>query len=270
MTGIQSVVRASNVLDAVAQYADGCRLADVVRDTGLDRATTHRFLKALAGTRLVDYDDATARYFVGLKLISLAATAANRFDLVRHIGPAMRRLAAETADTVYLSMRIGTEAVCLAREEGTFPIKTLTLKVGDRRPLGVGAGSLALLAFLPDAEVEHLLALQAAAFATFGFDAPIVRGAVADSRRLGYALNEGRLIRGMSAVGVPVRAPDGAPVAALSVAAVSDRMAPERRNDIVAALTREAHTVESELGPLLGGLGAAARKGLVNLSGGPA
>ena len=45
-------------------------------------------------------------------------------------------------------------AVCVAREIGDFPIRTLSLGVGDLRPLGVGSGSLALFAFLPDEQIE--------------------------------------------------------------------------------------------------------------------
>src|SRR6185436_15021685 len=110
-----------------------------------------------------------------------------------------------TADTVYLSVRLGDVAICLDRVEGAYPIRTLTLKVGDRRPLGIGAGSLALLAFLPLDEVRRLVAASAKALAEFGFDPAKLLTVVQTARRLGYAYNDGRLIPGMNAVGVPVR-----------------------------------------------------------------
>ena len=66
----------------------------------------------------------------------------------------MRRLAERTQDTVFLSARDRDEAVCLERVIGDYPIKTLTLSIGDRRPLGVGAGSLALLSALSDRAAE--------------------------------------------------------------------------------------------------------------------
>jgi hypothetical protein len=37
-----------------------------------------------------------------------------------------------------LVARTGDEAVCLECIEGSFPIKVLTLRAGDRRPLGIG------------------------------------------------------------------------------------------------------------------------------------
>ena len=249
MEGVQSIRRASAVLDVVARHGEkGCRLFDVVRQTDLGRATVHRFLKALQEVNLIDHDPLTQNYYPGFRLISLANAASNRYGVARRLAPAMLRIAEKTADTVYLSIRVGDEAVCLAREEGTFPIKTLTLQAGDRRPLGVGAGSLALLAFLPDDEIDQILSASGERLRTFGFDAATIRGLVADTRREGYALNAGKLIPGMSAIGVAVRV-GSATLAALSVAAISDRMSKPRMSEIASLLHEEARLAQSDLMP---------------------
>jgi DNA-binding IclR family transcriptional regulator len=141
--------------------------------------------------------------------------------------------------------------VCLDRREGSFPIKTLTLRVGDRRPLGVGAGSLAILAFLPDEEVERVIAAQGADQARYGIDEMTMRDMITTARQLGYSVNDERLIRGMSAIGVPVRRPNGQPFAALSVAAISSRLQLPRRESIATSLKQEAELLEEELKPIL-------------------
>src|SRR5256885_14029580 len=69
----------------------------------------------------------------------------------------MDRLQAETQDTCYLTLRSGFDAVCLDRREGLSPIRVLTLDVGSRRPLGVGAAGLAILLRLSDGEAESLI-----------------------------------------------------------------------------------------------------------------
>lgn len=251
MDGIQSIRRASAVLDVVSRHGEkGCRLFDVVRETDLGRATAHRFLKALQEVNLVDHDPLTQNYYPGFHLITLANAAANRFGIARRLAPAMLRIAEKTADTVYLSIRVGDEAVCLAREEGTFPIKTLTLQPGDRRPLGVGAGSLALLAFLPDAEIDQILSSNKDRLRAYGFDATTIRESVGDARRDGYSLNAGRIVSGMSAIGVPALRIGNFTVAALSVAAISDRMSKTRVTEIAALLHDEARIAQQELGPI--------------------
>jgi DNA-binding IclR family transcriptional regulator len=248
----QNIGRATMVLTALAaNSAEGLRLTDVVNATSLGKATVHRVLSGLVAHGLVDQEKATGRFYLSLKLIGWAMAAGDRFGLARLAGPAMVRLSQRTQDTIYLSLRSGDEAICIERREGSFPIKTLTLRVGDRRPLGVGAGSLAMLAFLPDEEVERVLASQAAEMPRFGIDEMTLRDMIARSRELGYTLNDERLIPGMSAVGVPIRRPNGQPFAALSVAAISSRLQLPRRDSIVASLRQEAEQIEEELKPIL-------------------
>ena len=85
---------------------------------------------------------------------SSGLTATPRFNLREICHPALARIADATGDTVFLTQRSGLDAVCLDRREGTFPIKTFTLEVGMRRPLGVGTGSLAILSALPEEDIQ--------------------------------------------------------------------------------------------------------------------
>jgi len=248
----QNIGRATMVLTALAaNSAEGMRLTDVVNTTSLGKATVHRVLSGLVAHGLVDQDKASGRFFLSLKLISWAMAAGDRFGLARLAGNAMSRLSQRTQDTVYLSLRSGDEAVCIERREGSFPIKTLTLRLGDRRPLGVGAGSMAMMAFLADEEINRVIAAQSAEMSRYGTDEMTLRDMIATARRLGYALNDERLIPGMSAVGVPIRRPSGQPFAALSVAAISSRLQLPRRDTIVASLKQEAEQIEAELLPIL-------------------
>ena len=113
--------------------------------------------------------------------------------------------------------------------------------MGDRRPLGVGAGSLALLAFESDSEINSVLAANTAernVFERFG-DTELHK-MIAASREHGYSYNDGRIVSAMNAVGVPVLDAGGRVAAALSVAAIQERMDTERREMIVKLLKQEA------------------------------
>src|SRR5262249_42027918 len=130
-------------------------LGELAVMTGLHRATVHRILAALSREHLLEQDE-YHRYHAGIDLWVLGEAAARRFDVQEFGRPALERIAAETQDTAYLSVRNGSHAVCVGRSEGAFPIRTLSLNVGDRRPLGVGSGSLVLLAFLSEADREEV------------------------------------------------------------------------------------------------------------------
>ncbi|WP_438590980.1 hypothetical protein, partial [Klebsiella oxytoca] len=72
-----------------------------------------------------------------------------------------------------------------------------TLDVRDRRPLGVGAGSLALLAAMSDGEIDAILRQNENWLRDFqAFDRDSLQALVARTRTDGYALNEGRIVPG--------------------------------------------------------------------------
>lgn len=248
-------------MDVVAAHAEtGCRLADVIKETDLGKATAHRFLRALEGLGLIELDATTGTYFIGLRVVSLAAAAKDRFSLVQKVHPHLERLARLTSDTVYLSLRIGHEAVCVDRTEGDFPIKALTLDVGGRRPLGISAASLALLAFLPDEQINQELDLAAEAIEAFGIGMDDMRRMVKNSRELGYALNDGRIVHGVVAIAMPIRNNAGIPIASIAVAAIRPRMLQERQKLIAGWMDSEIKAIEKNISPLIGRNYESARK----------
>ncbi|MFI4994795.1 MAG: IclR family transcriptional regulator [Hyphomicrobiales bacterium] len=254
----RNVARLFLVLDALSKAsAGGLRLTDVVEATGLGKTTAHRILGGLVIHGLAEHDEDTGRFFIGLRMLSWATAARDRFGLARLAEPALVRIARQTQDTVYLVVRVGDEIVCLDCREGSFPIKVLTLNIGDRRPLGIGVGSLAIMASLPDAEIDRLFVTNAEALSHYPFDEVRLRQMIAATRQNGYAYNNVHVFHGMenltemAGIGVPIRKNDGTPVAALHLTGIVSRLDAPRRDNLVATLSHEAHRIEKELEPLL-------------------
>lgn len=236
----QSIARIDLLISALSQEPEkGMRLAEVCLATKLGKATAHRLLSGLVAYRLVDHDAQSGRYFVGFKIFSWASGVGNRNGLIELAHPAMTRLAARFGDTVYLVIRSDEAAVCVERLEGGYPIKTLTLKVGDRRPLGIGAGSAAILAALPVAERDAILVGGAEARRAFPLSDRDLEAILLDAEGKGYACIDGQIVPGVCSVGAAIALDNGNPVAAISVAAVASRMATERRLEIASAVCAE-------------------------------
>lgn len=254
----RNIGRILGVLNALAAASSrGMRLVDVAEATGMGKSTTHRILTGMAAGGLVEQDLETGRFFVGLKLLAWAHAARDRFAFARLAEPALERLAQQTQDTVFLVARSGDDSVCLDCRAGSFPIKVLTLNVGDRRPLGIGAGSMAMLAGLPDDEVERILASQVDIRAHYQLDDIHLRSMLAATRRDGHAYNNIHVLPGlesapgMAGIGVALRRTDGRPVAALLITAITSRLDGPRRDTVVASMKQEAELLEHELQPLL-------------------
>jgi DNA-binding IclR family transcriptional regulator len=240
----QNIARTGLVLGALAAAGDaGLKLTDVVRATGLGKTSCHRALGGLVAHGFVDQDARSGAYFLGLRMLEWAARATQRYGLYPFVAPSLDRLAGATADTVYFSMTSGMEAVCVDRREGAFPIKTLTLRLGDRRPLGIGSGSLALLAAMRDEEIEEVVAMQRSARARYEIDNVLLRRMILETRERGFAVIEGQIIPGMNAVGVALCNSAGAPVAAISVAAITARLDASRRAGVARQIRTEIDAI---------------------------
>jgi DNA-binding IclR family transcriptional regulator len=245
---VKTVDRVATLLRAVATHRDGAMLSAVARQTGLGKGTVHRLLNALIDAGLVFQDQDTKRYRLGVGL-ALLGHVAHQQDFAALAKPFLLRLAEQTQDTVYASVREGAAAVCVAREIGVFPIRTLSLDVGDLRPLGVGSGSLALLAFLPGDEVDVIIEKNAAWLARYpGHSRKELLVKVEQTRRRGYSFVDGKILPGMNALGVPILGPDGRPVAALSLAAITDRVSGPRVAELARLLAREAAALAKAMG----------------------
>ncbi|WP_207462636.1 AMP-binding protein [Azospirillum sp. SYSU D00513] len=80
-TGTQSLERAIALLRAVAARGEeGARLADLMAEAGLSKATAHRILAALVREGLTVQDERTRRYHPGPELAVLGRAAGGRAD----------------------------------------------------------------------------------------------------------------------------------------------------------------------------------------------
>lgn len=235
-----SIARAARVLDALAIGKGQATLAMIVAHTGFSKTTTHRVLASLQAVNFAAQDPVTRAWGLGTALATLARSAANT-DVAALAMRGLDRLADISEDTVYLSAPEGAAVICLARRVGAFPIRTLTLDRHDRRPLGIGSGALAIYTQLTPAERHAACRVNHDWLAEYNTDAAALEAQIASATVRGYVVVHGTVVRGMSAIGMPVLSPDGRPVAALSIAAITERMNFERIETVLLpALRREA------------------------------
>lgn len=245
--GTQSIERALGLLlDVGRADQHGARLTDLVTSSGLAKPTARRALGALVRAGLLDQDETSRRYRLGAESYVLGMLAARRFGIHARAIDGLTRLSQATGDTAFLSVRRDLHIVCLHREEGPFPIRSHVLQAGDRHPLGIGAGSLAVLAALPDDEVDRAIAANTAIIQEKypAYSPASLRSAVMRTRKEGYALNPGLLMKGSWGVGVAVCDPQGRPVYAVSLAAIEDRLDETRRRELIPMLKVEAEKLE--------------------------
>ncbi len=223
--------------------ACGCTtpsLNELAAATGLAMSTVHRTLGALVAEGMLLKDPRTRRYRPGPLLHELGLAALPTVNLRGLARPTLERLAEASGDTAYLNLRSGTDALCLDLCEGSFPVKALPVSLGNRRPLGVGAASLAVLGALPPGEAALVIARNAERYPRHGLTAERVAAALHELHERGHAVTTGRLGASYRGVGVPVPDPQGRFALGLSVSAIAERLDPARIEYVAKLLRREA------------------------------
>jgi len=246
--GTQSVERVVALLRAlIPRNKHGASAMQLAEETGIDRTTVHRILQCLTRENLLTFNAQQHRYRLGPLASEMGAVASEVIDLPVLCRPTLTRIANDVGDTVFLMVRKGDDAICADRASGAYPIKTFVVNVGTHRPLGVGAGNMAILSALPH-DVADLILQQNEPRLKLYPDLSIsdTRALLAESRKRGYVIMNVVGVEGVRALGVPVYV-HGRPLAALSIASIALRMTDERVLVLVRLLKREA----DDLGKLL-------------------
>ncbi len=223
--GTQAIRRAAAILRRIGQSgSEGVGLSAITETLGLPRSTTHRILKCLVEEGLVDHDTARRRYLVGRLTYELSlAVTRDQLEIARW-RMAVERVAQRTGVTTYLLSRSGIEAACVLKTDGSSVIRVIPVDIGQRRLLGVGAGSTALLAALDPETSERIIeAIGPGLRAYPDLDAAAVRAMVEETRRTGVAVSYGHVVKGALGIGIAIPNPGGTPSLALSLAALASQ-----------------------------------------------
>lgn len=251
LAGVGAVSRVFAVLRSLGDSPEGGeRVTQLAQRVGLSQPTTHRLLRSLVEEGMVEQDALSKRYRLSIEFFALAAKAGNTGNLRDLVRPSLLRLSASLGDSLFLLARSGFDAICLDRSEGPYPIRTFTGDIGGRVALGVGQGSLAILAFLPEDERETVIRYNLPRLKDFHlYDEVLLRSEIDNVRRLGYAARNTGALPGMAGLAVPILDRTGRAVAALSVATISDRLGPDRLMTVVELLKREANAISLKINP---------------------
>lgn len=226
--GAQAIRRALDVARHVAQLQrSGATLARIGKATGLSRSTAFRILRALTDDRLLHFRQSDRTYHIGPLAFELGLAGGDYADLREEWRETVSAIAARTGLTSYLMARSGDEAVCLLCVQGSAAVRAIPIDVGQRVPLGIGAGGLVMLAALDDGEVRRIASNHEQSFDAFPsrtLSIEQIETRVRETRQRGFSVSQGTVASGVSGIGVLI--PDLPPhlQLALTVSAVTGHM----------------------------------------------
>jgi DNA-binding IclR family transcriptional regulator len=241
---VRSVDRAASLLIALGESSGEAGVTELARRLGLHKSTASRLLATLERRGLVEQDEESGKYRLGLVVIRLAERAERTLDLRSIAMPELERLARLTRETTGLGALDGDQLMTVAQADGPNLIA-----VGDwtgrATPLHCVASGKVLLAALAEREVLRIVrkGLPAYTERTVTQLEPLL-AELARVRRRGFATALGEYELGLNAVAAPVHDARGAVIAAVDIWGPAFRLTPRRIPEL-AVQAREAATAIS-------------------------
>ncbi len=224
--GTQSLDRGLSVLKlVVANNGHGLRLVDIVNRCGLERPTAHRIVQELVKQNLVKRLADTRRYVLGDYWYEIVVALSDRNDLRAICFPVLRNISSATGNSAFLVVRMGIDSICIARTIGNYPIQVLSIRVGNRMPLGIGAGGLAILAEIDEDERNLIYKANQKRLQGFGnMSVPVLKGLVKATKARGHSVVGHYSVPGVIGIGIVLRNSQNQVVGSITTASVANRM----------------------------------------------
>jgi len=227
---IATVERAADILMHFASSpSPDLGVTEIAEELGLSKAAVHRVLASLRSRGLVDLDERTRRYSLGLSAMKLGLTYLERIDIRRIARPYLQELSDRTSETATLSIPVGDRHRIYVDQ--VTPTREVIMAVprGEPYPLHAGASSRALLAFMPEERIEAYInsgPLESLTARTI-IDPQRLREDLEMVRKQGWAQSTGERKNGAASVAAPVRNHEGYAVAVVSVCGPMERFQTE-------------------------------------------
>lgn len=248
MGQVPAATRTLRVLRFLASQPEPVPLDRICRACALPRSTAYHLLTAMIEEGFVVHLADEHRYGLGVAAFEVGSGFSRQVPLQRISRRALTDLVDRTGQNSHLAVLHGRDVLYVVEERapGRLPLVT---DVGVRLPAHLTASGRAILSALPAAQVRALYP-DAGAFVDRHGTGPqtlsALRSLLTDTRRRGYATEEGEVTPGLASVAAPVLDHNGHPVAGLAITyADPDPGEPAR---LAEAVRRAAAALTTRLG----------------------
>lgn len=244
-----SLDRALAVLKCLGGQPSGLTLSEIAGKLGLTVNFVYRVAQSLVAHGYV-VRDAEKRFSIGPQMLSLCQPVIDDVPLTEAALPAMRWLSEQTGEAAHLGMISGHEGIVLERVIGRALIK-FYVERGTRFPLHTSGPGKVMLAFMPDAERDEIIAGM-----TFERFQPWTISNRVDFLRClnevhaqGYAVDLGEHLEGHHCLGAAILDADGVATASLWITGPSQRLSEARMLSLTSTVKAAAQMVTDALNP---------------------
>ncbi len=246
---VQSLDRALDILELLADRPNGLGVTDVATAVGLHKSTAGRLLIALRERGYLEKDPATSTYRIGLKCVDLAGSQLDHLELKVEAKPAMYELSATTGQTAFLAILKDDHMVYVEKTEAYNSLRRYSI-IGTQAPLHSTALGKAALMALPAGELQQVVRKLCFSSRTpqTHQNADTLLDDLARCRLRGYSVDDRENEPEVRCVAAPIIDYRGRPIAAVSVSGRAERFTESYIADTGASVAAAGAIISHRIG----------------------
>lgn len=246
---IQSVERALNVLEIVAQERDGVTVSEISERLGLNISTCHHLITTLVKKGFVTHLGRVKGYSLGPRLGELVQISEGERDpdvlLAEELKALGLRLGHGVQFAVLRDTSLMTKLSFPGRDDGVVEAD----EVEKMSALHATATGKAILAWIPDTELVRIISANGLTSYT-SKTITSLSGLVEDLRlvrRRKFSIDDQEFCAGIVCIGATIRAGAGAVIGSISVTIPADHANDEYRDYLIKEMIVAANTFSNKL-----------------------
>ncbi|MFC6719793.1 IclR family transcriptional regulator [Natrialbaceae archaeon GCM10025810] len=222
-------------------HLNGASFMEVMNEMKMPKSTVHDYLQTLLELGYVIEEG--GQYYLGTKFLELGERRRRRMKIYQAAEPEIQKLATETGEHSSLMIEENGIGVLLATATGEHALQ-LEVYPGQRLPLSTSAPGKAILAHLPEEQVEEILDEHGTPAVTPNSitNREVLYEEFRTIRDRGYATDHGERVEGVRAIAVPIIS-NGTVHGAVGIGGPVQRLTDDRMADELPTLLLETANV---------------------------
>lgn len=248
ITSNRSVERAIDIIDSFTTTKPSLTIDEICELTKLPKATAYRLLYTLERRGVIRYDQHSAQYKLGFKLFEYSQVLSSSIDLLKEAEDILTELQVKTNQTVLMSMLDGDSMVYVFKRENQVGLK-YSSSISQRRPLTYGVLGRALIAFLPQPQIDQILSQDLPKWTPHTTtDKHLLQDKLQKARRDLICVETDETNIGVTGIGAPIFNKKGEAFAAAGILGPTIQFSNQELQTAMNLLKEAAHAISVRMG----------------------
>ncbi len=226
---IQSIGRATKILQYIADNGNSVRLMELSTGLGLNKSTLHSIISTLQQLGYVIQDEETSKYSLGIKLFELGKIYEQDMSIKKIARPFLESIVEEFQETAHIAVESQGEVLFVDRVEPSHSLRAIT-NIGEKDYMYYTAVGKVLLADVEEEVMDKIIEKSGLKSFTENTitDIVLLKKELQAVKNKGYAYDREEKEIGVNSVAVPIRDHKGKTVGAISLSGPTSRVTEEK------------------------------------------